>query len=824
MADNVTGSIGSSSVLLENAATEATLQLLLKATLATTAEQKKAINDLVQKAGIDPATVQQANQELNKLGQASSAVGGALAGLDAGADKLNKVFQSTSSIVGQLTSGAGQASNVFGVIAGMGGVIGLVGAGFQKLAQFQEEQLKNYQSLTNSGISFGGSLTEMRLAASNMYLTMDQFTNLVKNSGEAFAKMGGSTGEGMEAFKKASISLMNSGAGKNLQALGYTSEQVNQSMINYIAMTGGRSRAEMANTTALATSTAAYLEQLDGLAQLTGKSREEQEKALKEANQNAAIQQKMATMSEEQKAAYNRGLAEMQSKFGKAGTDLYQAQILGIAPQTAAAQQLMALAPAVARASQGMADVAKAGGKASDTMKFSAEATAGARKAAEGFGDGLKAAMSTASGPTADAINSLGIASAKATQQGIETAEDELKIRKTISEDQEKRQKAEAAEAVATQRAVQQLGQEILTKLMPVFSVLLKALNGVVEIAGSLFKALDKIPYAFEALGVVVAGLTVKYLYQKAAMGVSGAAGIGSAVGGAAGAKGAGNLAGLAGGEGAGKALKGVAGGLKAFSNPKVLVGATFFGAAITIIGAGIAGAAWILGKALPTLAEGLMGFNEMNGKNLGEVGMGMVQLGAGLVAFGAGGAIAGVGGIVGSLAEGLGSLFGAKSPLEKMMEFAKVGPELKLAGEGIGSFNTNLAKLLNTDMANIKNLSGNLTNLAGSLKELREASKPVEKSFLASAADALKSALTPETTKAPAAGTAGAQVANRTDADKKESTNSTLKSDVQESLRIEVAKLNSTSMELLRAMRESAENTKRTASILASRGNLLKG
>jgi hypothetical protein len=85
-----------------------------------------------------------------------------------------------------------------------------------------------------------------------------------------------------------------------------------------------------------------------------------------------------------------------------------------------------------------------------------------------------------------------------------------------------------------------------------------------------------------------------------------------------------------------------------------------------------------------------------------------------------------------------------------------------------------------------------------------------------------LKSALTPETTKAPAPGTAGAQVANRTDADRK--SNATLKNDVQESLRIEVAKLNSTSMELLRAMRESAENTKKTASILASRGNLLKG
>lgn len=822
MADNVTGSIGSSSVLLENAATEATLQLLLKATLATTAEQKKAINDLVQKAGIDPATVAQANQEINKLGQASSAVGGALAGLNAGADKLNKVFQSTSSIVGTLTSGAGQASDVFGVIAGMGGVIGLVGAGFQKLAKFQEEQLKNYQTLTNSGITFGGSLTNMRLAASSMYLTMDQFTNLVKNSGEAFSRMGGTTEQGMEAFKKASISLMNSDVGKKLQSLGYTSEEVNQSMVNYIAMTGGRNRKEMADTAALTASTAAYLEQLDGLAQLTGKSRQEQEKAMAEANQNAAIQQKLAGMSEAQKEAYNRGLAEMQAKFGKAGTEMYQAQVLGIAPQTEAAKQLTALAPEVARASQGMANVANAGGKASETFKYSADATQGAIKASKGFGDGLKAAMSFRTDGTAQAINSLGVASAKATQQGLTSAEEELKTRKTISEDQEKRNKEEAARAVATQRAVQQLGQELLTKLMPVVSALLKGMNGLVTVVGSLFSALNKVPYLFEGLGLVVAAVTAKYLIQKAAMGIGGASGISAGVGGAKGAGGA--LTGLAGGETAGKGLKSVAGGLKAFANPKILVGATIFGAAITIIGAGIAGAAWILGKALPTFAEGLKGFDDLDGDNLKDVGLGVVQLGAGLVAFGAGGAIAGVGGVIGGLAEGFGKLFGVKSPIEKMMEFAKLGPELKLAGDGIASFNISLAKLLNTDTTSIKNMSGNLTNLAVSLKELREASKPVEKSFLSSAADALKSALTPETTKAPAPGTAGAKVANKTDDTKKEESKTTTVADVQESLRNEVAKLNSTSMELLRAMRESAENTKKTASILASRGNLLRG
>jgi hypothetical protein len=71
--------------------------------------------------------------------------------------------------------------------------------------------------------------------------------------------------------------------GEHLRALGLTSEQVNQSMINYINITGSRTRAEMENSKALMEGTVAYVEQLDGLSRITGKSREQQEEALAEA-------------------------------------------------------------------------------------------------------------------------------------------------------------------------------------------------------------------------------------------------------------------------------------------------------------------------------------------------------------------------------------------------------------------------------------------------------------------------------------------------------------------------------------------------------------
>jgi hypothetical protein len=825
MADNVTGSIGSSSVLLENAATEATLQLLLKATLATTSEQKKAINELVQKAGMDPAKVEAANQGLSSLGQIAVATGGIFAGLNSASDSLKKGFNAFAGVAEQLTDNQGKASAIFGQFAGMGGVIGLVATGMQKIAGFQEQQLATYQQLSQNGINFSGSLTTMRKSASEMYLTMDEFANLMKNNSQSFAKMGGTADEGAKAFSKVSTDMMKGPLGKNLQALGYTAEQVNQGLASYIEMTGGRNATEMRDTKALSEGAHAYLTELDALAQITGKSKEEQLAAAKEAATNQAYQAKLATMTEAERTKAEIARAQAFASGGKGAQEAMMSAVLGFPPMTKAAREYTAVAGDMnAVTMKSVAAISDSTKTVEDMATINNEYGPAAIKVKEAFGTAGDAIIMRGDG-MASTFSTVAATALRSSQQGVQTEADAAKQREEIAKKNKEREESEAKTAVATQRAVMEMGQEILKILLPAFKAMQPIILNIAEAFASTLKYLTDTPVALNTLLVALGALVVGFTAFKAKQGFDAAKstfGFGGA--GAGGGKGAGGaLSGLAGGEGAGKALKGVAGGLTAFANPKILLGATIFGAAITIIGAGIAGAAWILGKALPTFAEGLQAFDELDGENLKGVGLGVIQLGAGLVAFGAGGAIAGIGGIVGSLAEGFGSLFGVKSPLEKMMEFAKVGPELKLAGDGIASFNTSLAKLLNTDMANIKNLSGNLTNLAGSLKELREASKPVEKSFLASATDALKSALTPETTKTPAAGTAGAQVANRSDADKK-SSNATLKNDVQESLRIEVAKLNSTSMELLRAMRESAENTKKTASILASRGNLLKG
>ena len=129
MAD-VYGSIGNEAVELNNAATEATLRLLLQATLATSKGQKDAVKEMVTKAGLDPAAVAAANTNLKTVGATASVSTGVFKninvtgeGVSAGFKKLDSAL---SPLIGQLLSGKAQSSDLFSVMAKLPGPLGVL--------------------------------------------------------------------------------------------------------------------------------------------------------------------------------------------------------------------------------------------------------------------------------------------------------------------------------------------------------------------------------------------------------------------------------------------------------------------------------------------------------------------------------------------------------------------------------------------------------------------------------------------------------------------------------------------------------------------------
>lgn len=116
-----------------------------------------------------------------------------------------------------------------------------------------------------------------------------------------------------------------------------------------------------------------------------------------------------------------------------------------------------------------------------------------------------------------------------------------------------------------------------------------------------------------------------------------------------------------------------------------IMAGGIAIGVALGAIGTGLAGAAWLLGNTLPTLAEGIMKFTEIDGENLEKVGIGMAGIGAGLLAIGASPVASAVGSFVGWIA----SLFGAEDPIDRLKRFEQLAEPLNKAAPALTNFSS---------------------------------------------------------------------------------------------------------------------------------------
>ena len=115
-----------------------------------------------------------------------------------------------------------------------------------------------------------------------------------------------------------------------------------------------------------------------------------------------------------------------------------------------------------------------------------------------------------------------------------------------------------------------------------------------------------------------------------------------------------------------------------------ITAGGVALGAAIAAIGAGLAGAAWMLGGTLPGLAEGIRAFTDIDGANLEKVGLGMLGIGAGLLAMGAKDLISAISGFSGWI----GSFF-EEDPIDRLKRFGELAEPLGKAGPALNAFST---------------------------------------------------------------------------------------------------------------------------------------
>ena len=520
----VTGFIGNDHVELNNAATETTLRALLLATAGST-EKMQQLMAAATKAGLDAKSIQAANEAIKKQTDATKET------TEANAEYVNQVrqnsrvietrFNALNNSILSLMNGTMQASNAFALMTSeLKGPWAILAAGATKLIALQEENFATYQKLSASGINFAGNLTQMRMAAADSYLTLDQFSKVMKENSESFARMGGTANEGAIAFSKVNKELMQGDAGQRLMALGYTADEVSSGLANYIAMTGGRNAQEMKDTKGLSAAAGEYLTELDDLAQITGKSREQQEAALKEANKNEAWQAYLMTLDEKGREKANMALIEANAKGGKGAADALQSNLLGLPPMTKAAQEFTAVAPrmaaannkmasAVNDASKGIADIKKAG----DGLGIAANQTK------KDLGDTGKALIMQG-GTFASTMGAIFGTANRNAQQGVNTLEDAEKQRKTLDANRKEREKSQAADMAKAFGAFKQLGAElwdVFSPLMGAVSIVVNIMGRVAEVIGSVIRKFNAVFDQLGTFGTVIKGLIVVAIAYMAA-------------------------------------------------------------------------------------------------------------------------------------------------------------------------------------------------------------------------------------------------------------------------------------------------------------------
>jgi hypothetical protein len=189
--------------------------------------------------------------------------------------------------VGDSTTAAAAALGHIPVVGGL--LAGVFGA----VASASENVVKSFQTAASVGATFGGSVQAMSAAAGGAGMTLDQFSNLIKNNSESLMLLGGTTEEGAKQFSKLAKGIQQSDVGGELQRLGFSTEQINGGMARYIGMLGKTGALQGMTTQQLVASSGAYMKELDALAKITGVSREakeqEQAKLMKDGKIRAAL-------------------------------------------------------------------------------------------------------------------------------------------------------------------------------------------------------------------------------------------------------------------------------------------------------------------------------------------------------------------------------------------------------------------------------------------------------------------------------------------------------------------------------------------------------
>jgi hypothetical protein len=147
--------------------------------------------------------------------------------------------------------------------------------GLTMLSGVIDNQVELFRELSSTGASFGNNMFEVVRVAGNAGIPLQDFANMVTQSAERLRLFGPTVEGGSRQFASLSKDLRNGAAGQRLLAMGLSTQELNEGLINFNELIHVTGRSQRTTNKDLVDGTAAYSMELDKIAKLTGVSRKQ---------------------------------------------------------------------------------------------------------------------------------------------------------------------------------------------------------------------------------------------------------------------------------------------------------------------------------------------------------------------------------------------------------------------------------------------------------------------------------------------------------------------------------------------------------------------
>jgi hypothetical protein len=273
-----------------------------------------AIEDLAKKAGINPASarakVEKAAVDSTKINIKESkkykeALEDKTKATKDATNALNTLASRSFGVVTAILGGAvGAGTNFVKTLIDGGDTltdfaqhVPIIGSQLSLLTGMIDSAVVSFRELSGAGVSFGEGIFEARRMAAEASMSLERFSRVVTENSVSLALLGGNANEGARRFAQIS-KIVNDEFRGSLMNLGFELDEIAEFTGAYLNQQTRLGRAQRMDARQLAEGTQEYILQLDRLARITGRSREEISRDLDEQLKDRRIAALVRSMDE----------------------------------------------------------------------------------------------------------------------------------------------------------------------------------------------------------------------------------------------------------------------------------------------------------------------------------------------------------------------------------------------------------------------------------------------------------------------------------------------------------------------------------------------